>query len=393
MLNPSGHSGYLIVEDRSRYLLTHTRFSKSSFCRPKFLQISALTSVSDLSAYQVEVYFNGNTSPGATLALDSVVLEPCESWVIGDNDETLTPFEADQEVTNSLWNGDDAIILRRISDNAIMDSIGQVGVDPGSAYTNNGVSTLNQSLCRKSTITSGDTDASDAFDPSIEWNTFAENTFFTEMDSGCKCFSDSGPGPTDPTSAPSQAPTTTPLDVFIHDIQGSGFTSPLVGERVRVQAVVIGDFQNGDSDEERNLGGFWIQEEDSDADADPTTSEGCLVLDEDVNVDVLFGDIVIVIGIVGENFGNTVIEAESVESFLRETPLRRMLKLNFPGIWKKWKECWCNSRMISSLRSNSTWTVSPKFVSIKERIVRTSSLKSTNPTCRPLTPISRSSNP
>lgn len=56
---------------------------------------------------------------------------------------------------------------------------------------------------------------------------------------------------------------------LIHDIQGAGLASPLVGTPRTVEGVVIGDYQAAGS-----LGGFYIQEEDADADADPATSEG-----------------------------------------------------------------------------------------------------------------------
>ncbi|MBZ0299186.1 MAG: ExeM/NucH family extracellular endonuclease [Anaerolineae bacterium] len=80
---------------------------------------------------------------------------------------------------------------------------------------------------------------------------------------------------------------------LIHDIQGSGSTSPQTGSSVTVEAIVTGDFQTG-------LGGFFIQEEDADADADPLTSEGVFVFDNRTGVDVSVGDLVHVAGSVAE---------------------------------------------------------------------------------------------
>jgi predicted extracellular nuclease len=40
---------------------------------------------------------------------------------------------------------------------------------------------------------------------------------------------------------------------------------------------VVGDFQTGDADTVRNLGGFYVQEEDIYADSDPMTSEGIFI--------------------------------------------------------------------------------------------------------------------
>lgn len=54
----------------------------------------------------------------------------------------------------------------------------------------------------------------------------------------------------------------------------------------------IGDFQDGDADEKRNLNGFFLQEEDSDADSDPLTSEGIYVYDPNTIKDVNVGDLV-----------------------------------------------------------------------------------------------------
>lgn len=87
----------------------------------------------------------------------------------------------------------------------------------------------------------------------------------------------------------------------IHDVQGSGYSSPLDAEVVTIEAIVVGDFQDGDADEKRNLAGFYVQEEDADADADPATSEGLFVFENsNTATDVSLGDLVQVTGTVGE---------------------------------------------------------------------------------------------
>ena len=55
----------------------------------------------------------------------------------------------------------------------------------------------------------------------------------------------------------------------IHDIQGSGLTSPLVGQEVVIEGIVTAVLPG--------LRGFNVQEEDSDVDGDPSTSEGIFV--------------------------------------------------------------------------------------------------------------------
>ena len=58
----------------------------------------------------------------------------------------------------------------------------------------------------------------------------------------------------------------------ISAIQGSGATSPLVGEMVDVEAVVTGDFQGPSG-----LSGFYVEEPDAERDSDPATSEGLFI--------------------------------------------------------------------------------------------------------------------
>jgi len=88
----------------------------------------------------------------------------------------------------------------------------------------------------------------------------------------------------------------------VHEIQGAGSSSPHNGRRgVVVEGVVVGDFQ-GFPD---GLGGFFLQEDDADADSDPATSEGIFVFDSPSDVAVEAGDRVRVRGDVREFFGLT----------------------------------------------------------------------------------------
>jgi predicted extracellular nuclease len=105
------------------------------------------------------------------------------------------------------------------------------------------------------------------------------------------------------------SPPPVPL-VRIHEVQGDGSASPLAGTVVAIEGVVVGDFQdtvgtNGD------LNGFFVQEEDADADANPLTSEGIFVFDGSSTpaVDVAIGDVVRVEGTVSEFFGMTQISS------------------------------------------------------------------------------------
>ena len=102
--------------------------------------------------------------------------------------------------------------------------------------------------------------------------------------------------------------TPSPEITRISAVQGTGDASPLDGQVVTVEAVVTGDFQTGDADDSRDLGGFYLQEEDADADADAASSEGVFVFDgTSPATDVSVGDVVRVTGTVTEFFGETQI--------------------------------------------------------------------------------------
>ena len=101
----------------------------------------------------------------------------------------------------------------------------------------------------------------------------------------------------------------TPVTVVkIHEVQGNGLASPLVGQTVAIEGIVVGDFQDGASGTNGDLNGFHVQEEDADADGDPLTSEGIFVFDgSSPAVDVQIGDLVKVEGAVSEYNGLTEI--------------------------------------------------------------------------------------
>jgi len=105
-------------------------------------------------------------------------------------------------------------------------------------------------------------------------------------------------------------PPVAPAATAIYDVQGAGATSPLNGQDVTVEGVVTGDFQDGDADTGRNLGGFYVQ---GVPDADFATSDGVFVFEgTDPVIDVSVGDLVRITGTVGEYFGETQIGASAV---------------------------------------------------------------------------------
>ena len=90
---------------------------------------------------------------------------------------------------------------------------------------------------------------------------------------------------------------------LISAIQGDGAATPLDGQTVKIEAVVIGDYQGADQ-----LNGFFLQEEDADQDGNTATSEGIFVFAPGAT-DVGEGDLVMVTGTAGEFNGMTQISA------------------------------------------------------------------------------------
>ena len=86
---------------------------------------------------------------------------------------------------------------------------------------------------------------------------------------------------------------------MIHEVQGSGAASTLVGNVVVIDGVVVGDFQNNATADDGDLNGFYVQEEDADVDGNVLTSEGVFVFGT-TDVDVSTGDHVRVRGTVSE---------------------------------------------------------------------------------------------
>ncbi len=98
---------------------------------------------------------------------------------------------------------------------------------------------------------------------------------------------------------PPPAPVCGDAATAIHDVQGDGEATPVDGE-VQVEGVVTSDLQDG------GFGGFYLQEEDADADGDPATSEGVFVYAPG-GTDVDLGDRVRVTGTPTEYQGLTEI--------------------------------------------------------------------------------------
>ncbi|MBW9092763.1 ExeM/NucH family extracellular endonuclease [Microbacterium jejuense] len=250
----------------------------------------------DLAAdgYKLLQYFNGGTTAAAPVNLTGTVpaggvfvfAHALASQAILDH--------ANQTANVGLFNGDDAVAL--VKGTTAVDVFGQIGVDPGTEWGTGLTSTADNTLRRAASVTVGDPDGSNAFDPSVEWVGFATDTFDGLGVPGIGANPGGGPGPggsADCTAAP----------VTIGSVQGSGAASPVAGQNVLVKGTVVGDFQTGGFD------GYYVQDA---GDGDAATSDGVFVY-APAGAAVATGDVVSVFGGVKEQFGLTEIVAADVE--------------------------------------------------------------------------------
>jgi len=117
----------------------------------------------------------------------------------------------------------------------------------------------------------------------------------------------------------------------IHDIQGTGATfNPTFGGTQTIEGIVTRAFQGS-----TKLNGFYIQEEDADADADPTTSEAIFVYDPSGLFSGNVGDKVRITGTVGEytsGTGNSLTQLSSLTNVtnLGASTLPTITNIQFP---------------------------------------------------------------
>jgi predicted extracellular nuclease len=131
----------------------------------------------DLTAggYNVQMFFNGNPVSTLTINLTGTVANG-DVFVLAQAAANATILaQADQTNGSGWFNGDDAVVLRKGA--IIIDAIGQAGFDPGTEWGAGLDSTADNTLRRANTICAGDPNGSDVFDPAIEWEGFATDTF------------------------------------------------------------------------------------------------------------------------------------------------------------------------------------------------------------------------
>lgn len=114
---------------------------------------------------RIEVYVNGGTTPWRKITV-SHELAPGQGPVVLCS-ETEANSSCMGSVSGSYFNGNDALLV--ICDDIVMDSFGQIGFDPGAAWTdiNRTISSKDMDLIRCDQRP--DTDASNAFFIEAQW--------------------------------------------------------------------------------------------------------------------------------------------------------------------------------------------------------------------------------
>ena len=284
---------------------------------------AGVTSLDGLSL----VLFNGNgDAADRTIALDGFSTDAEGYFVIGSADVPDVDLAA--FTTNGLQNGADAVALYEgtppdvPTTEGLVDAVVYGTADPDDSEL---LAALGQSV---------------QFDEA--GGTDKDTDSLQRQPNGTGAFEALAPTPGAANAPPPPPPPPPPPTeiTLISTVQGTAGTapgsrigtddlSPLLGQTVTVRAVVTADYQR--SDDAAQIGGFFLQEEDADADGNALTSEGIYVFDgsnPDVNVSV--GDLVEVTGTVGEFFGQTQISPTMVAIVASGQPLPLPAEVDFP---------------------------------------------------------------
>ncbi|HEY7774378.1 MAG TPA: ExeM/NucH family extracellular endonuclease [Marinagarivorans sp.] len=273
---------------------------------PKGVELYSDESIDDLSAYGIGSANNGGGTDGEEFSFPSIAIEAGQYLYIAsesDGFEAFMGFAPDFVSSAMSINGDDAIEL--FKGGLVIDTFGEIDVDgTGTAWDY-----MDGWAFRQEGGPTGAFDISQwQFSGPKALEGVANNLegaipLAAFSGGGSNTGGDGGPLPDAPLvliSAVQGNPDTYQTNSF-----GDTDVSPLIGQVVMVEAVVVGDFQNGDSDDSRNLGGFYLQEESTDEDGNPLSSEGIFVYTNGQGPDVALGDLVRVTGTVAQYFGET----------------------------------------------------------------------------------------
>ena len=208
----------------------------------------------DLGAggYTLELYSNGSATVSQSLTLSGAIADG-DVYVLAHASADAAILAVTDGISSAVinFNGDDGVVLRKSG--AVVDAFGQIGVDPGSEWTGGG---QDDTLRRKASVCAGDTNAGDAFDASVEWATFANNTFDGLGSHTASC--GGGGSPADPVINEFSASTTGSPDVEYVEVLGDANIDYSAFTILEIE----GDSTRGNIDRAFTVGttdggGFW----------------------------------------------------------------------------------------------------------------------------------------
>lgn len=241
----------------------------------------------NLSAWELQVFYNGADTPGLSINLQGNIASGATHVFAAERADDAILAVAAQTSNAGLFNGDDAVVLA--NGGVPVDRVGQVGVDPGSAWSVGDITTRDATLRRRLNALDGDAEIRAPFDPALRFRGHPVDSF-----DGLGQFGEDGDEGGDNGNEMvlgNCADEAMPINV----IQGPGNSTPLDGDRVVIEAVV--------STVMPNLPGFYVEEEAGDRDTDTATSEGLYIYAPSLSPSL--GERLRLLGLAGEYRGQT----------------------------------------------------------------------------------------
>ncbi|MDB4534104.1 lamin tail domain-containing protein [Vicingaceae bacterium] len=107
----------------------------------------------NLTDYRLRLYANGATTPTNDALLSGTLAD--NSVIVYENSAAFAYGGAATTSTAANFNGDDAIVIYKISTASIVDIFGNIGCDPGASWSSGTFTTANKTLVRNADICSG----------------------------------------------------------------------------------------------------------------------------------------------------------------------------------------------------------------------------------------------